>query len=385
MTAGDRDAPDTYGDPHGREEAHGRGEAHGQEEPPEPVAEAPAPPRPWFARRLLQHRTAVLTYALWASVGALGYTVAATVELPYVIERPGPVFDVQEKIEPAPSQKHGAIYMTTVVTATGHLISIVPALIDPRADVVPRTALRPASMSPEQYARVTTRMMDESKVAAQVVGLRAAGYDVHLEGQGAEVQEVQVGSRATGLLMPGDVIVGAGGDPVKASADVITIVRRFRPGDLLPLIVMRDGVRREISIPLGAAPDDPARPRVGVVILTHTLDVKFPVDVKITTSDVGGSSAGLAFALGVYQAASGTDLTGGHKVATTGALTPDGKVDPVAGVKFKVWAAEDAGAELFLVPEVNRAEAAAAAKRLRVVGVATFDDALREVRSFTAR
>ena len=72
-------------------------------------------------------------------------------------------------------------------------------------------------------------------------------------------------------------------------------------------------------------------------------------------------------------------------MATTGALTPDGKVDPVAGVKFKVWAAEDAGAELFLVPEVNRAEAAAAAKRLRVVGVATFDDALREVRSFTAR
>lgn len=125
-----------------------------------------------------------MTYALWASVGALGYTVAATVELPYVIERPGPVFDVQEKIEPPPSKRHGAIYMTTVVTATGRLISIVPALVDSRADVVPRTALRPAGMSPEQYARVTTRMMDESKIAAQVVGLRAAGYDVQLEGKG---------------------------------------------------------------------------------------------------------------------------------------------------------------------------------------------------------
>ena len=112
----------------------------------------------------------------------------------------------------------------------------------------------------------------------------------------------------------GEEIVGAGGDPVKASADVIAIVRRFRPGDLLPLVIMRDGVRREVSIPLGAAPDNPERPRVGVVILTHTLDVKFPVDVKITTSDVGGSSAGLAFALGVYQAASGTDLTGGRNI-----------------------------------------------------------------------
>jgi PDZ domain-containing protein len=151
------------------------------------------------------------------------------------------------------------------------------------------------------------------------------------------------------------------------------------------LVVLRDGVRREISIPLGAAPDDPARPRVGVVILTRTLDVSFPIDVKITTSDVGGSSAGLAFALGVYQVASGIDLTDGHKVAMTGALTPDGKVDPVAGAKFKVWAAEAAGAELFIAPEANRAEAQAAATRLRVVGVATFDDALREVRTLTKR
>lgn len=327
----------------------------------------------------------MLSYALWASVGALGYTVAATVELPYVIERPGPVFDVQEKIEPAPPNKHGAIYMTTVITSNGRLVSIVPAMIDPRADVVPRAAVRPASMSPEQYARVTTRMMDESKIAAQVVGLRAAGYNVQLEGQGAEVQEVQAGSRATGLLMPGDVIIGAAGEPVKASSDVIAIVRRYRPGDMLPLVILREGIRRELAIPLGAASDDPSRPRVGVVILTHTLDVDFPLDVKITTSDVGGSSAGLAFALGVYQAASGTDLTEGHRVAISGALTPDGKVDPVAGVKFKVWAAESAGAELFIVPDANRAEAETAATRLRVVGVATFDDALKAIRTFTAR
>lgn len=372
MAAGERDAPDM------------QDETRAPETPPEPAV-TPSPPRSWVARLLLQHRSAILGYALWASVGALGFTVAATVELPYVIERPGPVFDVQEKIEPAPTRKHGAIYMTTVITSNGRLVSIVPALVDPKAAVVPRTAIRPEGMSPEQYGRVTTRMMDESKIAAQVVGLRAAGYEVQLEGQGAEVQEVQAGSRATGLLMPGDVIVGAGGDPVKASADVIAIVRRFRPGDLLPLVIMRDGVRREVSIPLGAAPDNPERPRVGVVILTHTLDVKFPVDVKITTSDVGGSSAGLAFALGVYQAASGTDLTGGRKVAMSGALTPDGKVDPVAGVKFKVWAAEDAGAELFIAPEANRAEAEAAAKRLRVVGVATFDDALRAVRALPGR
>jgi PDZ domain-containing secreted protein len=54
-------------------------------------------------------------------------------------------------------------------------------------------------------------------------------------------------------------------------------------------------------------------------------------------------------------------------------------------VKFKVWAAESAGAELFIAPDANRAEAEAAATRLRVVGVATFDEALKAIRNFTAR
>lgn len=344
---------------------------------------APGPPRP---RRLrLPGASSILLALLWASAVLLGYVVAAWVDLPWVVERPGPVFDVQEVIVPAPRTRHGAIYMTTVVTSNGRLVSIVPALVDPRAEVVPRARLRPEGMTPEQYGRLTTRMMDESKVAARVVGVRAAGYDVPLEGQGAQVQQVQVGSRATGLLMPGDVITGAAGDQVRTAADVVAIVRRFRPGDLLPLVLLRDGVRQEVSIPLGAAPDDASRARVGVVILTHVLDVKLPVDVKITSGEVGGSSAGLAFALGVYQAVSGNDLTTGRKFAVTGALTPDGRVDPVAGVKFKVWAAEAAGAELFVAPEANRAEAAGAATRLQVVGVATFAEALQAVRDFTGR
>jgi PDZ domain-containing protein len=108
------------------------------------------------------------------------------------------------------------------------------------------------------------------------------------------------------------------------------------------------------------------------------------VTVTIKTDDIGGSSAGLMFSLGIYQGITETDLTGGHRVAGTGTLTIEGKVGGVSGVRMKVFGAEAAGAELFLVPTENLAEAQAASTKVRVEAVATFDDALRVVRTFAA-
>jgi PDZ domain-containing secreted protein len=49
-------------------------------------------------------------------------------------------------------------------------------------------------------------------------------------------------------------------------------------------------------------------------------------------------------------------------------------------VAGKVRAAEAAGADVFLAPTENAAEAAAAARSARVVPVATFEDALNALR-----
>jgi Lon-like protease len=53
----------------------------------------------------------------------------------------------------------------------------------------------------------------------------------------------------------------------------------------------------------------------------------------------------------------------------------------VGGVRYKVRAAEKAGAVLFLVPQDNLAEARQAARTMRVVPVQTFGEALAALRS----
>jgi PDZ domain-containing protein len=104
----------------------------------------------------------------------------------------------------------------------------------------------------------------------------------------------------------------------------------------------------------------------------------FPIDVSYSSEDIGGPSAGLMWALGLYELMTPGDLTAGRTVAGTGELLPDGTVLPIGGIRDKVIAAERAGATLFLAPADNMAELAGVdTGDMQVVSVATFDEALR--------
>jgi PDZ domain-containing protein len=105
---------------------------------------------------------------------------------------------------------------------------------------------------------------------------------------------------------------------------------------------------------------------------------KYPITVKISVGDVGGPSAGLMFALGIYDKLTPGDLTGGRFIAGTGTIDPEGHVGPIGGIQQKMVAARDAGATVFLTPTKNCGDAVAAApKGLRLVRVDTLHGALQ--------
>jgi PDZ domain-containing protein len=69
-------------------------------------------------------------------------------------------------------------------------------------------------------------------------------------------------------------------------------------------------------------------------------------------------------------------------IAGTGQIGLDGKVYPIGGIGEKIVAAEKAGAQVFLLPQGNYAEAkAAAGDGMRLVPVSTFQDALGYLQS----
>ena len=58
-------------------------------------------------------------------------------------------------------------------------------------------------------------------------------------------------------------------------------------------------------------------------------------------------------------------------MAATGAVTADGAVEAVGGIRLKTIAARKAGADVFLVPKTNYTEAVANAGHMRVIPVDT--------------
>jgi len=127
-----------------------------------------------------------------------------------------------------------------------------------------------------------------------------------------------------------------------------------------------------------ANPQDDSRAVIGILI-EQDADIDLPIDVDIDLGRVGGPSAGLPFALEIVRQL-GRDLTGGCRIAATGALALDGTVIPIGGVKQKTIGARRADVDFFLVPaEENAAEAQRYADDLRVIAVDSYQQALREL------
>jgi len=299
---------------------------------------------------------------------------------PYQVLMPGPVTDVQRVIQPFPKPIKGALYLTTIYSDPASVGEWLYARLTPDAGIVPREEARPRGLNERGYQKVRTQMMDESKVAAKVVALREAGYDVKITGQGAQVQEIQESSKAKGILQAKDVIVAVDGEHVATSTDLIALVQAHRPGEMVQMTVQRGDQELVLGVPLGESTEEPGRARIGIVILTHLYQYDLPKELNLQTRDIGGNSAGLMFALGIYNAVASEDITKGHKIAGTGTMSTDGKVGAIGGAKYKVRAAEKAGAELFLCPPDNYDEASKAAKKVRVVAVPTFQEALAAVK-----
>jgi PDZ domain-containing protein len=99
--------------------------------------------------------------------------------------------------------------------------------------------------------------------------------------------------------------------------------------------------------------------------------------VRIDAGNVGGPSAGLAFALEVMEEL-GRDVVHGHRVAATGEIFADGSVGPIGGIKQKTIGARQAHVDAFLVPAGDNArDAKKHAAGLRILPVENFSQALR--------
>jgi PDZ domain-containing protein len=222
--------------------------------------------------------------------------------------------------------------------------------------------------------------LEQSELVAQLAALRLAGVEARLSGSGARIEQI-VAPQAAEVLRVGDVIVEADGSPIELASDLAKVLDRFSPGDELSLAIEREGIRDVTKVRLSDDPGsgkDRNRPRARIGIVVSNVDVRVvsPYEVRYSLGELGGPSAGLAFALEIYSKVTGADLTSGRRVAVTGAINSRGDVLPVGGVSQKTFAAKASGADLMVVPLENLEEARSSAGEMEVVGVSNLTEAV---------
>jgi PDZ domain-containing protein len=151
---------------------------------------------------------------------------------------------------------------------------------------------------------------------------------------------------------------------------------RVKPGETVTLSIDRGGERLTVHVKTIADPQNKKHTIIGFAP-AQAVDVTLPLKVRINARNVGGPSAGLAFALEVLEEL-GHNVDRGYRVAVTGQIELNGAVDEIGGVKQKTFGARQAKADVFLVPAGDNArEARRYANGLRIIPVKSFPQALQ--------
>jgi PDZ domain-containing protein len=318
---------------------------------------------------------------------------------------PGEAMTVSSRIGFMPTKEGDAVPQRYVadngirfVTAFGGQLSILDSILgwlDPYVRVDTYTE-HFGEQTPTSSRRLGFQAMTGAKQIAEYVAMSKVGLEATLEEGPILVEQVicqdaPSENSACVNLQVGEQITHINGVETQTLSLLAAQMKNRKVGEsvvltVLPYVAPNEESERKpkkVTVTLMASPDD-ERAIVGF-IPADTRVTSLPFDVNISTTDIGGPSAGLAFTLALLDELTEGNLMGKGRVAATGTMDENQNVGAIGALEQKAVAVRDAGVTLFLVPagqspDEMKAARAAAGSGVRIVQVGTLDDALKELR-----
>jgi PDZ domain-containing protein len=333
-----------------------------------------------------------VTRQTWtAFVSALAFICMAVllviVPVPYVSWTPGGTRDTLGNVGNEPMIKvqgidtyptTGRLDMTIVaITPADARLSLPQALLAywlPYRDTLPRDAVYAPGKSAEEVENEDADMMETAQDDAVVAALRAAGQPV---AEMPAIFSVTVGGPAHKLLLPGDLVVSVDGITTPDVDAVAEQIRSQRIGEKVRFVVIRDKVQTDVTVTTVESTVQSNVPVVGISLATgyrYNPEISFDLGQQI-----GGPSAGLVFALAIFDKITDGPLLASRHFAGTGKITPNGDVQGIGGIQEKISAAQKAGAVGFFVPAANCRDLEGVDTTMALIKVATLQDAIESV------
>lgn len=339
-----------------------------------------------------------VTKQTWtATVAAVLFVVLAGVialaPVPYVIWSPGAAYDLlADGSDPSPIEIDGAttyettgqMLMTTLsVTAPDATLSLPEMVFSywlTSREVLPREVVYRDNQSTADYNSVESELMTDSQSDAVVAALRQSGIPVE---SWPKVASVTPSGPANDILQPGDLIKAVGQKSTRTAAEVEAEIARNHVGEPVTFTVQRGDEELLRTVTTRATTANPDQPVVGTQFAdwgyTYKPKVSFNLDAGL-----GGSSAGLMFALAVTDKLTPIQLADRRTIAGSGTMAADGTVGPIGGVQEKIAAAARAGATVFVLPRSNCVDAVDLTEGVRLVPVDSLEEAISALTELSA-
>lgn len=305
----------------------------------------------------------------------------------YVVESPGPVLNVNAKIEGKEviSVKNTNTSTTPLAMTTVSVQGcddkgitywqLIKSELTSSDAVVNRDNVCPKNISEKTVAQVSAAQMTGSQDSAVVAAWQLTKPDTKF----TLTVEQAVTDGAKQAFKKGDKlvsIVDADSKSVQITSykQLREVLEKLTPGKPIKVTIERDSATQEVSV-VGAKPEDSSRKGA---MLGITLNINPPAGHEVTYAikNIGGPSAGMIFALDIAQRLEGKNYAGTTPVAGTGTIDLSGNVGAIGGIKQKMLGARDEGYKVFLAPAGNCSDVVGnEPKGMTVIPVSTLSEA----------
>lgn len=318
------------------------------------------------------------------------------VPVPLVVTTPGPTLNLNEPLDghelmtmsgtdprtgkplvvDEPSK--GQLRMVTISEygGPGHTVTlsdVLTLLSDGVSQVNLYSDLYGDDVTAEQMQSASQAMMDSSHMTAANAAMEELGWDLPAT---VTVVDAVPGTHAVGKVQEGDQILSVTTPDhlehqVDQAGTIFALMTQQPPNTDLAVKILRKGQEETVTITSVESPDGEGS-KLGIFL---DIDIEMPVDVEFALGDIGGPSAGMMFALAMIDRLTEGDLTGGKTIAGTGAMSYDGRVEPIGGLPQKMVGAQRDGADFFLAPAQNCDAITSVPDGLKVFRVSTLSEA----------
>lgn len=280
----------------------------------------------------------------------------------------------------------GELRMVTISESGGPGYSVsywevLLALFDSSKKVQKYSDVYADSATAEQVSEANQAQMDSSQLAAEVAALEYLGYAVTGT---LTVSGIVAGLDTVNELETGDVLLEMAVDgetyDLSRLATLYEVLEDLPVGTTVQITVERDG--ETVTVPVETNENSRGNSQLGIYVST---DAEMPVDIEISLEKVGGSSAGMMFALGIIDKMTDGGIVSGVSIAGTGSLSLSGEVIAIGGIVQKMYGAVRDGSEYFLAPASNCSDVVGAQPSgLQVYAVENLDEAVAAVQAISA-